>query len=334
VITHGFTLDERGEKMAKSKGNTVAPEEVIRQYGADILRLWVAQADYTGDLRIGPEILKGTADSYRRLRNGLRFLLGALDGFDESKRVEPAEMPELERWVLHRLAELDHLVREGYEDHDFQHVFQTLFNFVTGDLSAFYFDVRKDCLYCDPADSMRRRACRTVLDHLFHRLVTWLAPILVFTMEEVWLCRFPGADSSVHLRDFPQTPAGWRDDALAAKWAHIRTARRVVTGALEIARRDKVIGASLEAAPVLYVDDPDVAAAVRGAEMADLCITSGLVLAEHMPPEEAYRQERPEIGVVFERAEGTKCARCWRVLPDVGHHAHAGVCGRCDRALG
>ena len=334
VVTHGFTLDERGEKMAKSKGNTVAPQDVLKQYGADILRLWVAQADYTADQRIGPEILKGTADSYRRLRNGFRFLLGALDGFEEAERVEPAEMPELERWVLHRLAELDAAVREGYGAHDFQNVFQQLFNFVTGDLSAFYFDVRKDALYCDRADSARRRACRTVLDLVYHRLVTWLAPILVFTMEEVWLCRFPGAGSSVHLQDFPETPSAWRDDALAAKWVHIRAARRVVTGALEIARRDKVIGASLEAAPVLYVDDPEVAAAVRRAEMADLCITSGLTIAEHQPPAEAHRAERPEIGVVFERAEGAKCARCWKILPDVGAHAHPGVCARCDAALG
>ena len=334
VITHGFTLDENGEKMSKSRGNTVAPQDVQKQYGADILRLWVAQSDYSADLRIGPEILKGTADSYRRLRNGLRFLLGALDGFEEGERVAPEEMPELERWVLHRLAELDRVVREGYAGHDFQHVFQTLFNFVTGDLSAFYFDVRKDALYCDAPDSLRRRACRTVLDLLFHRLVTWLAPVLVFTMEEVWLCRFPGEESSVHLQDFPETPAGWHDAALAETWAKIRAARRVVTGALEVARRDKVIGASLEAAPVLYVDDPEVAAAVKGAEMADLCITSGLTIAAHNPPDEAYRLERPEIGVVFERAEGTKCARCWKVLPDVGTHSHPGVCRRCDAALG
>jgi isoleucyl-tRNA synthetase len=213
-------------------------------------------------------------------------------------------------------------------------VFQKLFTFATGDLSAFYFDIRKDALYCDPASSLRRKAALTVMDALFHRLVTWLAPILVFTMEEVWLNRFPGDDNSVHLQDFPATPATWRDDALAAKWSKVRAARRVVNGALEIARRDKVIGASLEAAPVLYIDDPEIAAAVKSVDMAELCITSGLVLAGHQPPAEAFRLENPVIGVVFEAADGEKCQRCWKILPDVGHHAHAGVCGRCDDALG
>ncbi len=334
VITHGFALDEKGQKMSKSLGNTVAPQDVMKQYGADILRLWVALSDYSVDLRIGPEILKSTADSYRRLRNTLRYMLGALGGAGEASPVAAAEMPELERWVLHRLAVLDADVRKGYAVYDFQGVFQKLFAFATGDLSAFYFDVRKDALYCDAAGSLRRRAALTVLDALFHRLVTWLAPILPFTMEEVWLSRYPGHASSVHLEDFPETPASWRDDALAAKWSKVRAARRVVNGALEIARRDKLVGASLEAAPVLYVDDPEIAAAVKSVDMAELCITSALVLAEHQPPEEAFRLDDPVIGVVFEPAEGEKCARCWKILPDVGHHAHPGVCIRCDDALG
>ncbi|MCL5779141.1 isoleucine--tRNA ligase [Limibaculum sp. FT325] len=333
VVTHGFTLDEKGQKMSKSLGNTVAPQEVIKQYGADILRLWVAQSDYTADLRIGPEILKGTADSYRRLRNTLRYMLAALDGFDAAERVETSVMPELERLILHRLAILDGEVRKGYAEFDYQGVFQKLFTFATGDLSAFWFDIRKDALYCDAAASPRRQAARTVMDILFHRLTTWLAPILCFTMEEVWLARFPGAESSVHLQDFPETPAEWRDEALAAKWARIRGARRVVNGALEIARRDKLIGASLEAAPVLYIADPDTLAAVRSVDMAEICITSDLQLAGDEPPAEAFRAEDPAIGVVFERAEGQKCARCWKVLPDVGHHAHAGVCGRCESVL-
>jgi isoleucyl-tRNA synthetase len=211
VVTHGFTLDEKGMKMSKSLGNTVAPQEVVDQYGADILRLWVAQADYTADQRIGPEILKGVADSYRRLRNTMRFMLGSLSDFTETDRVAPSEMPELERWVLHRLAELDRWCARAMRAFDFQGVFQAVFHFATTDLSAFYFDIRKDALYCD-GDTDRRRAARTVLDLLFHRLTTWLAPILVFTMEEVWLERFPGEDSSVHLQDIPETPAAWRDE--------------------------------------------------------------------------------------------------------------------------
>ncbi len=333
VLTHGFTLDEKGMKMSKSIGNTVAPQEVIDQYGADILRLWVAQADYTVDLRIGPEILKGVADSYRRLRNTMRFMLGSLADVTEADRVEPSEMPELERWVLHRLSELDEVVRKGYAAYDFQGVFQALFNFATTDLSAFYFDIRKDALYCD-GDTPRRRAARTVLEMLFERLTTWLAPVLVFTMEEVWLERHPGETSSVHLQDFPETPASWRDEALAAKWADIRRVRRVVTAALEVQRRDKVIGASLEAAPLVQIADPSLAAMIKGVEMDDLCITSALSVMEGEPQDDAFRLDDPAIGVVFHKADGEKCQRCWKILPDVGSHAHPGVCGRCDEALG
>ncbi|WP_163846333.1 isoleucine--tRNA ligase [Pseudooceanicola aestuarii] len=333
VVTHGFTLDEKGNKMSKSLGNTILPEEVVKQYGADVLRLWVAQTDYTADQRIGPEILKGVADSYRRLRNTMRFMLGSLSDFREEDRVAPADMPELERWVLHRMAELDEKVRDGYRGFDFQSTFQAVFNFATIDLSSFYFDIRKDALYCD-GDTLRARAARTVLDLLFHRLTTWLAPILVFTMEEVWLERFPGDDSSVHLVDMPETPASWRDDALAAKWAKVRAARRVVTAALEVQRSEKVIGASLEAAPVVHLDDAETLAALQSVSFADICITSDLALTGDPAPAEVYRlPEIPGIGVVFEKAEGEKCQRCWKILPDVGLHQHPGVCGRCDAAL-
>jgi isoleucyl-tRNA synthetase len=335
VLTHGFTLDEKGMKMSKSLGNIIAPEKVVKEYGADILRLWVAQSDYTADQRIGPEILKGTADSYRRLRNTMRFMLGNLAGFSEDERVAPEQMPELERWVLHRLTELDEIVRNGYAKYDFQGVFQSLFNFCTIDLSSIYFDIRKDALYCDARTSGRRRAARTVLDLLFHRLTTWLAPVLVFTMEDVWLSRFPGEEGSVHLQDMPETPAAWRDEALAKKWEGIRRARRAVTAALEIQRTAKVIGASLEAAPVVHVDDPELLKALRSVDFADICITSALVLTDDPAPNEAFRlPEVPGVGVVFETADGAKCQRCWKILPDVGSHAHPGTCHRCNEALG
>ena len=333
VVTHGFTLDEKGMKMSKSIGNTIVPEKVVQQYGADILRLWVAQTDYTADQRIGPEILKGTADSYRRLRNTMRYMLGALSDFTDADRTEPAEMPELERWVLHRVAELDQIVREGYARYDFQGVFQAVFTFATVDLSAFYFDVRKDALYCD-GDTLRRRAARTVLDILFHRLTTWLAPVLVFTMEEVWLERFPGDESSVHLTDIPETPKAWLDADLAAKWAKVRAARRVVTSALEVQRVEKVIGASLEAAPMVFVADDAQRAALESVAFEDVCITSQIAITGDDAPAEAFRMpETDGVAVVFEKASGEKCARCWKVLPDVGTHAHAGVCARCDEAV-
>jgi len=334
VLTHGFTLDEKGMKMSKSLGNTVAPQQVIDEYGADILRLWVAQSDYTVDLRIGKEILKGTADSYRRLRNTLRFLLGNLAGFSDAERVAPADMPELEQWVLHRLAELDTEVRKGYAAYDFQGVFAKLFTFCTSDLSALWFDIRKDVLYCDTPQSLRRRATRTVLDLVFHRLVTWFAPILVFTMEDVWLSRFPGSDSSVHLLDMPETPADWLNPALAAKWDRIRAARRVVTAALEVQRSAKVIGASLEAAPVVYVADKGVKSELASVPLAEICITSGLELSDAPAPEGAFvLPEQPGIAVMFHMAPGAKCERCWQILPDVGQHSHPGTCARCNDAL-
>ncbi|MCB1335107.1 MAG: class I tRNA ligase family protein, partial [Roseivivax sp.] len=333
VVTHGFTLDEKGNKMSKSLGNTVAPEDVVKQYGADILRLWVAQADYTTDQRIGPEILKGTADSYRRLRNTMRFMLGALSAYSDADRTDPADMPELERWVLHRMAELDHVVRKSYAAFDFQNVYTSVFTFCTVDLSAFYFDIRKDVLYCD-GDTPRRRAARTVMDLLFHRLTTWLAPILVFTMEEVWLERYKDENASVHLVDMPETPKDWLDEPLAAKWAQVRRARRVVTAALEIQRTEKVIGASLEAAPVVHVEDKAMLTALKAVAFDDVCITSGIGLTADPAPQEAFRlPEVPGVSVVFEMAEGEKCQRCWKILPDVGRHSHAGTCARCDDAL-
>ena len=321
VVTHGFTLDEKGNKMSKSLGNTIVPEEVIKQYGADILRLWVAQTDYTADQRIGPEILKGVADGYRRLRNTMRYMLGALGNFTEADRVDPAEMPELERWVLHRLAELDEKVRAGYKAFDFQGVYSAIFNFATVELSAFYFDIRKDALYCD-GNTLRRRSARTVMDILFQRLTTWLAPILVFTMEEVWLERFPGEGSSIHLVDMPDTPSDWLDAELAEKWAKVRSARRVVTAALEVERTNKVIGASLEAAPVVYVTDADVLAALTSVEFEDVCITSAISVVEGEGPEDAFTlPEIDGVAVVFAKAEGNKCQRSWKILPEVGTDA-------------
>ncbi|MEI6798668.1 MAG: class I tRNA ligase family protein, partial [Pseudomonadota bacterium] len=347
VLTHGFTLDEKGMKMSKSLGNTVAPQAVIDEYGADILRLWVAQADYTLDLRIGKEILKGVADSYRRLRNTMRFLLGNLKDFSEAERVDAADMPELEQWVLHRLAELDAEVREGFGKYDFQGVFQKLFTFATTDLSAVYFDIRKDSLYCDAPTSLTRRSARTVLDILFHRLTTWLAPILVFTMEEVWLCRYPGDDSSLHLQDFPQTPKAWLNPALSAKWEGLRRIRRVVTGAIEEERKAKRIGSSLEVEDLtLTVTDPELLLVIRRTPpevLSDIFIVSGVIVDASDVPDEmahptgAFRLDDVagvSVVVIGDTGNGHKCERCWKVLPDVGSHKHPGTCKRCNEALG
>jgi len=335
VLTHGFVLDEQGRKMSKSLGNGVVPQEVVDRDGADILRLWVVASDYTEDLRIGPEILKYQVDAYRRLRNTLRYLLGALDGFDEAERLPVEQMPELERWVLHRLWELDRLVRQDVSGYSFHALYQALHNFCAVDLSAFYFDVRKDSLYCDPAHSLRRRACRTVFDLLFDHLTAWLAPVLCFTAEEAWQVRGK-APESVHLRLFPEVPAGWSDPALAAKWERLRDVRRVVTGALELARAEKRLGASLQAAPVVHVEDQTLRELIATIDFAELCITSDLAVSDAPAEEAAFRlPDVPGVAVRVAPADGEKCERCWRVLPDVGRHPEApGTCGRCADAVG
>lgn len=318
VLTHGFTMAEDGRKMSKSLGNQVFPQDVIKQYGADILRLWVASGDYAEDQRIGPEILKTSVDSYRKLRNTLRWMLGTL-AHATGEEIALKDMPELEQLMLHRLAELDALVRKGYEDFDYKKVFHHLFTFMTVELSAFYFDVRKDTLYCDPASSVRRKAALQVVEQLFTCLVTWMAPMLPFTMEESWLARHPGEDNSVHLQQFPDVPAEWRNEALAAKWEKIREVRRVITGALEIERREKRIGSSLEAHPVVHVTDAELMAALAGTDMADVCITSQLTLTGEAAPEGAFTLDDVKgVAVVPGLAQGTKCARSWKILPEVG----------------
>jgi isoleucyl-tRNA synthetase len=319
VVTHGFTLDEHGRKMSKSLGNVVAPQDVMKQSGADILRLWVCAADYWDDQRIGPEILKTTIETYRKLRNTLRWMLGNLAHFRPDDRVAGAAMPELERLMLDRLAEVEALVRQAYANFDYKRIFAALNQFMTVDLSAFYFDIRKDALYCEPISSTTRKACLTVLDQLFRATVTWLAPMLPFTAEEAWLSRYPGAETSVHLEQFPTVPASWRDEALAEKWRQVRQVRRVVTGALELARADKKIGSSLEAAPVVHIADPALLAALAGVDMAEVAITSGVEVRAGEGPADAFRlPDVAGVAVEFRPAQGRKCARSWKILPTVG----------------
>jgi isoleucyl-tRNA synthetase len=319
VLTHGFVLDDAGYKMSKSGGNAVAPQDVMKTSGADILRMWVCASDYADDLRIGPEILKTNVETYRKLRNTIRWMLGNLAHFRAEDRVVPAAMPELERLMLHRLAELDTLVREAYAEFDTKRIFAALNAFLTVDLSAFYFDVRKDALYCDPMSSATRKACLTVIEELFRASVIWLAPMLCFTAEEAWLHRYPSAEGSVHLELFPNIPATWRDDALAEKWRKVRLVRRVVTGALEIERAAKRIGASLEAGPVIHIADPDLSAAIHGVDMAEVAITSAATVRAGEGPPDAFRlDEIPGVAVEPRLAPGRKCARSWKILPTIG----------------
>ncbi|MEQ9469180.1 MAG: isoleucine--tRNA ligase [Roseitalea porphyridii] len=317
VITHGFTMAEDGRKMSKSLDNQVFPQDVMNQSGADILRLWVMTTDYWEDQRLGKSVIQTNIDAYRKMRNTIRWMLGTL-AHDEGESVEYGDMPELERLMLHRLWELDRLVDAGYDAFDFKRITRALLDFMVLELSAFYFDVRKDALYCDPPSSMRRKAALHVVHHLFNRLVTWLAPMLPFTMEEAWLSRYPDA-ASVHLEQFRKCPDHWRDDALAEKWKMVRKVRRVVTGALEIERRDKRIGASLEAAPVVHVTDDALRAAIDGVDMAEVSITSDIAISAEPAPDGAYTlDDVAGVAVVPRKAEGRKCARSWRVTSDVG----------------
>ncbi|WJR79583.1 isoleucine--tRNA ligase [Bradyrhizobium sp. NP1] len=319
VLTHGFTQDEHGRKMSKSLGNTIEPQAVIKQSGADILRLWVAACDYTDDQRIGPEILKNTVETYRKLRNSIRWMLGTLHHFKADDTIAHAEMPELERLMLHELAEQAAIVRRAYAEFDYKTVVASLSAFMNTELSAFYFDIRKDTLYCDPPSSIARKAALTVIDIICDAVLKWLAPILSFTCEEAWQLYRPASLPSVHLELFPEGFEKFRDERLASKWEVIRDVRRVVTGALEIERAAKRIGSSLEASPAIYVSDRDVLATLFDVDLAEVCITSNYEVREGEAPADAFRLDSvPGVAVVVEKAVGTKCARSWKILPTVG----------------
>ena len=333
VLTHGFIVDSEGKKMSKSIGNTIEPEQIAKQYGIEILRIWTASGDYTEDLRISDEIIKGSVESYRKLRNTVRYMLGALDGYTAGEAIAADKMPGLERWVLHRLSELDAQVRAAYNVYDFKRVMSLLINFCGVDLSAVYFDIRKDSLYCDPraetADAWdeataafgnRRRAARTVMAAVLERLLTWLAPVMPFTMEEALLeSHLKDRAPSVHLLQFPDTPDGWRDDGLAARWEKIFTVRRVVTGALEVERREKRIGASLESTPRVLVADEALIAAFEGEDAGDLFITSGAELVHSAEGEGGgfTLDDTPGVIVYPVKANGVKCRRSWKYFDPV-----------------
>jgi isoleucyl-tRNA synthetase len=323
VLTHGFTMASDGRKMSKSLGNTVDPLKLMTEYGADILRLWALSVDFTEDHRIGKEILAGTADGYRKLRNTFRYLLGALDGFDEAERVPAAEMPELERYILHLLAELDAGLRRAVEDFDFNTYVRLLSDFANNDLSAFFFDIRKDSLYCDAATDPKRRSYRTVLDILFNALVRWLAPVLTFTAEEASQTRWPDS-GSVHLLTWPEVDAGWRwnDQTLIETWADVRSFRREITEAIEPLRRAKTVGSSLEAEVSYALRNKEAVDRLASIDMAEIAIVSSFNIRS---PDDAEN-------LIVSRTGRLKCGRCWRHLPEVP--SDGALCGRCAEVVG
>ena len=350
VLTHGFTMDQKGMKMSKSLGNTINPLDLMRDSGADILRLWALTVDFTEDHRIGKEILQGVSDQYRKLRNTFRYLLGALDGFSDAEKVAVADMPELERYMLHLLADMDAKLKVAVNDFDFNSYVRLLTDFANEDLSAFFFDIRKDCLYCDAATDPKRMAYRTVLDILFHALVRYAAPVLVFTSEEVWQTRFRDADS-VHFSDWPEVDAGWVDMELATKWLRLKNIRTLVFTAAELARRDKLIGSTLEAEVTIaspaegFTDFLRQAFRADAASISELFISGTVVISNlavntvglkdfvRVPDPESYLEDNDGLfGVKISRTDNHKCGRCWRHLSQVAEDG--ALCGRCEGVVG
>lgn len=357
VLTHGFTMDKAGKKMSKSLGNTIDPAKIINVNGADILRLWAASVDYTEDHRIGDEILKGVTDTYRKLRNTFRYMLGGLSDFTEDERVSPADMPELERYILHRLAVVDAELKSHVNNFAFGPYMRALSAFAQDDLSAFFFDIRKDCLYCDAPNDPKRMAYRSAMDILFHALTRYIAPVLVFTSEEIWQSRYPDENDSIHLKVWPEVSQymldgsaalvsdtnaprhshengkpstdgamldsrlrGNDENALIFKWKDIRAARNLVSEAIEPLRRDKKIRSSLEADVILIISDQKAFEACQSVDMAEICITASCDV----------RKGASDSAIPLP-TDNHKCGRCWRLLPEV---AEDGVlCGRCEQVL-
>ncbi len=332
VLTHGFILDEKGYKMSKSQGNVTAPSKLMEIHGADILRLWVAGSGYTEDIKFGEHILQGHIDIYRRIRGTFCYLLGSLQDFE---KVDYAQLSDMDKWVLHKLHEIDGTVRKAISEFNFLEMTTVVHNFCARELSAFYFDVCKDTLYCEATDSVKRRGVLTVLDAVFNHLVHWLSPVLCFTAEEAWLSykglTLEDTKESIHLSILPPAPAAWHKPELEEKWQKVFAARGVVTGALEVKRAEKMIGASLEAAPKVYVSDTALAQVLKSVGFADVCITSDLALQDGAAPAGAFANaDVPGIAVVVEKAAGDKCERCWKYTTDVGTNAaHATLCARC-----
>ena len=324
VLTHGFTMDAKGMKMSKSLGNTIDPLKVMQTNGADIIRLWALSVDYTEDHRIGDEILKGVADQYRKLRNTFRYLLGALDGFTEAERVGVEEMPELEHYILALLERLDARLRQAVDDYDFNDYVRALTDFCNEDLSAFFFDIRKDCLYCDAPADPQRRAYRSALDTLFHALVRYAAPVLVFTAEEVWGTRYPD-EGSVHLLEWPDLPAA-DDEQLIGKWDHIRELRSRVFEPIEVMRREKIIKSTLEADVEVRLKDGNLASRAQSVDFTEVCIAAKVNVAGFADDSLAET-----IQIVPSRTEHHKCGRCWRHLPEVTEDG--ALCDRCESVV-
>ena len=328
VLTHGFVVDGKGRKMSKSLGNVISPEQILSQYGVDILRLWVVASDYYDDLKLDKNILKAQSDSYRRIRNTFRYLIGNLNNFNDKEKISTEQFPELEQYLLHRLWEIDQIVQECIITFNFHLMFTTLLNFCSNDLSAFYFDIRKDTIYCDSIDSIKRRSSRTLLDLIFNFLVRWLAPSLSFTCEEAWQAR--GFKSSVHLEDFHKVDIKYKNSKLNSKWQKVKMVRKVITGALEKKRADKVIGSSLESHVKIFLTD-DIKKEVSDINFDEIAITSSFEILDFKNSNNSFSLEEIKgVNVEITKVSGSKCERCWKYQTKL---TSKNLCNRCEEAV-
>lgn len=342
VLTHGFIVDEQGRKMSKSLGNVTTLDDVVKDWGADIFRMWVSGSDFTQDLKLGKNILKQLEDVYRKIRNTLRYMLGALHEYDAKTEqvISYADFPDLEKWVLHKLTETEAELDRCIDQYDINKYFSTLYMFCANDLSSFFFDIRKDCLYCDDKNDPKRRAYRTVLQILFEHIVRRLVPIMVFTAEEAWIsyCKALYGDNfekerpneySVHLQTFLKAPEEWKNPDIFEKFNKIKEIRRSITTAIEIARKNKQLGSSLQASIDLY--DPKNILPTNDEEFwKEVAITSGFRILNVAIPEGAFiSDDLPDIGVIVNLAQGEKCERCWKISTSLKEQ----LCERCRSVL-
>ena len=331
MLTHGFVVDENGKKMSKSLGNVVTLDDVVKNWGADIFRMWVASSDFTQDLKLGTNILKQLEDVYRKLRNTIRYMLGALEGYDSEKEsVTYNELPDLEKWALHRLYTLNSELEECICNFDVNKYFTTLHTFCSGELSSFFFDIRKDTLYCDNQNDPKRKAYRCVLNILFHFLIRRLAPIIAFTAEEAWKNLYPDTNSSVHLQEFIKVDEQWNNPEIAKQVDQAQNIRRAITTALEIARKNKLIGSSLQAEVIVY--DPQKISPKFDQEFwEELAIVSSLKTLNEQIPENAFiLDDLKNIGIIVNVYQGEKCERCWKIFKKLNENK---ICDRCQKVV-
>ena len=328
VLTHGFVVDGKGRKMSKSLGNVISPNDILKKYGVDILRLWVVASDYYDDLKLDNSILQSQTDSYRRIRNTLRYLIGNLDGFNENEKIEESHFPDLEKFILHRLWETDQIIQDCVKSFNFHLMFTTLLNFCSNDLSSFYFDIRKDVIYCDSIKSKQRKSARTLLDIIFNYLVRWLAPSLSFTTEEAWKSR--SNQTSIHLEDFLETPDDYKNSDINEAWLTIKQVRKVITGALEKKRAEKIIGSSLEAHLDIYVEK-EILEKIKNYQMDEISITSSFLFHEITDGIKGFSiEETPNIKIIVSKTSAKKCQRCWKYKKELIRDE---ICHRCEEAI-